>query len=181
MRVAFIANVLMFFTGVVGWYVADSAALLADALDMLADASAYAVAWLAITRSTQFQQHAARWSAVMLIILGIGVLVEAGHRFLYGGEPHGLLIVAFSVLSLIVNGSVLTMLSAYRHSEQVHLRATWADTRADVIVNVSVLLSGVLIALTGYRSIDWIVGAAIGIYVIREGIEIWQDAGDEDD
>lgn len=179
MRTAFIANVFMVFTGAIGWYLADSAALMADALDMLADASAYALAWFAINRSMRFQQRAAHWSAALLIILGIGVLVEAANRYLHGSEPHGGLILAFSTLSLIVNASVLRMLSAYRHSEEVHLKATWIDTRADVIVNISVLLSGLLIALTGYRSIDWIVGAAIGIYVIREGIEIWQEASED--
>lgn len=181
MRIAFTANVAMFLTGLIGWYLADSAALLADSLDMLADASAYVIAWLAISRSEVFQQRAARWSGALLIILGIGVLAEAGNRFLHGGEPQGWLILAFSILSLIVNGSVLKMLSVYRHSAEVHLKATWIDTRADVIVNISVLLSGLLIALTGYRAIDWIVGIGIGLYVIREGIEIWQEAKDGDD
>lgn len=80
MRIAFTAKVLMGFTGDIGRYMADSVALMADALDMLADASAYAVAWLASNRSIQFQQRAARLSAALLIILGMGVLVEAGNR-----------------------------------------------------------------------------------------------------
>lgn len=180
MRIAFTANLAMFVTGLIGWYLADSTALLADALDMLADASAYVIAWLAITRSNAFQRHAAHWSGALLIFLGVGVLVEAGNRFLHGGDPQGWLMLAFSVLSLIVNGSVLNVLSAYRHSSEVHLKATWTDTRADVIVNISVLLSGLLIALTGYRQIDWIVGIGIGLYVIREGIEIWQEDDDDD-
>lgn len=181
MPIAFLANVAMFVTGLIGWRVADSAALLADALDMLADASAYVVAWLALTRSLSFQQYAARWSGTLLVILGVGVLIEAGSRFLYGGEPQGRLMLAFSALSLLVNSSVLAMLSVYRRSAQVHLRATWLDTQADVIVNVSVFLSGLLIALTNYRPIDWLIGIAIGLYVIREGIEIWQEAGNDDD
>jgi cation diffusion facilitator family transporter len=181
MRIAFLANVAMFVTGLIGWRVANSAALLADALDMLADASAYVVAWLALTRSLSFQQHAARWSGTLLVILGVGVLIEAGSRFLYGGEPQGRLMLVFSVLSLFVNSSVLAMLSVYQRSAQVHLRATWLDTRADAIVNVSVFLSGLLIALTNYRPIDWLIGIAIGCYVLREGIEIWQEAGNDDD
>lgn len=39
MRIALAANLLMFFIGITGWYVAESTGLLADAFDMLADAS----------------------------------------------------------------------------------------------------------------------------------------------
>jgi Co/Zn/Cd efflux system component len=58
------------------------------------------------------------------------------------------------------------------------LRATWRDTRADVLVNIGVLLSGAAIALTGYRYFDLIAGIAISLYVIHEGAEIWRDAND---
>jgi len=37
------------------------------------------------------------------------------------------------------------------------------------------LLSGVLVALSGWRYADLIVGAAIGIYVIKEAIEILRE------
>ena len=40
LRIAFAANLVMFAIGVVGRHVADSTSLLADAFDMLADASA---------------------------------------------------------------------------------------------------------------------------------------------
>lgn len=180
MRIAFGANLVMFVVGLVGWHVGDSAGLLADALDMLADASGYAVAWIAIGRSRQFQTNAARWNGTMLIVLGVGVIGEVIHRFIVGSTPHGLAIFAFATLSLVVNGGVLVMLKAYRDSKDVHLKATWIDTRADVIVNASVLLSGAAIAITGYRQIDLLVGFAIALYVIKEGVEIWEEANDND-
>ena len=83
----------------------------------------------------------------------------------------------FAALSLVVNGTVLRMLSRYRHSKEPHLRATWVDTRADVMVNIVVLVSGVLIALTGYHWIDLLTGVAISLFVMHEGIEIWSDSG----
>ena len=143
---------------------------------MLADASGYIVAFLAIGRSAKFKINAARWNGAMLILLGLGVVGEAVHRFIAGSEPLGLVIVGFSLLSLVVNGAVLVMLSQYRYTEELHLKATWRDTRADVLVNVGVLISGVAIAITGYSVIDSIVGLAIGAYVIKEGYEIWEEA-----
>ena len=114
----------------------------------------------------------------MLILLGLGVVGEAVHRLFAGSEPQGLFIIGFAALSLVVNGAVLMMLSRYRNTSEVHLKATWKDTRADVLVNVGVLVSGALIAITGYGEIDSIVGLAIGLYVIKEGFEIWSEADD---
>ena len=178
MRIALFANLAMFLTGLVGWYLADSASLLADAFDMLADASGYIVAMLAIGRSALFKQNAARWNGTMLILLGAGVIGEVVHRYFVGSEPRGVLIIAFAILSLIVNGSVLRMLACYRDSPEIHLRATWIDTRADVVVNLGVLLSGIAITVLRYQSIDLVTGLAIGAYVIKEGLELWEDANE---
>ena len=174
MAIALSANTCMCLVGLVGWYAAQSTALLADAFDMLADASGYGVAWLAIGRSMRAQQRAARWNAGMLFLLGVVVIGEVAERWIRGSEPQGFLIVAFAALSLVVNGGVLIMLSPYRRAEQVHLRATWVDTRADVLVNLAVLVSGAAIAATGWRQIDLLVGLAISLYVIKEGWEIWE-------
>lgn len=176
MSIALVANLMMFVIGIVGWRFAGSTSLLADALDMLADASGYVVALLAIGRSAKFKLNAARWNGSMLILLGLGVVGEAIHRFIAGSEPLGVFIIGFSLLSLVVNGAVLIMLSRYRNTEELHLKATWRDTRADVLVNLGVLISGIAIAITGYSVIDPIVGLAIGLYVIREGYEIWEEA-----
>jgi Co/Zn/Cd efflux system component len=60
-------------------------------------------------------------------------------------------------VSLLVNTTVLRMLGRYREGE-VHLRATWIFTRVDVIANVGVMLSGLLVLLTGSRFPDLIGG-----------------------
>ncbi len=174
LRIAFAANIAMFVVGLIGWRLANSTALLADAFDMLADATAYAVAHWAVGRSTQDQKIAARWSGGTLIALGLGILAEVIHRWLRPPEPEGIVIMGFAALSLVVNGLVLRMLSTYRNAPELHLRATWVDTRADVLVNVGVLASGAAIAVTDYWRIDLLAGAAIGMFVIHEGIEIWR-------
>ena len=148
----------MFVVGLIGWRIARSTALLADAFDMLADATGYAVAYWAVGRAKLYQQMAARWSGAMLMALGLSIIGEVIHRLFRPDEPAGVLIMAFATLSLVVNGLVLRMLSKYRHAPDPHLRATWVDTRADVLVNVGVLVSGAAIAWTGYRVIDLLTG-----------------------
>ena len=82
---------------------------------------------------------------------------------------------AVAFVSLLVNATVLRMLGRYREGE-VHLRATWIFTRIDVIANVGVMLSGLLVLLTGSRFPDLVVGGAIGVYVMKEAFEILGEA-----
>ena len=86
---------------------------------------------------------------------------------------------AVAFVSFLVNSNVLRMLGRYRESE-VHLRATWIFTRADVIANVGVMLSGLLVLLTGSRFPDLVGGAAIGVYVIKEASEIVSEAREDE-
>jgi len=59
-------NATMFIVGVVAGLVGQTSSLIADALDMLADASAYAIALGAIGRSTRFKAGAATLSGSLL-------------------------------------------------------------------------------------------------------------------
>jgi len=156
---------------------AQSTGLLADALDMLADAGAYAIALAAIGRSQLFKARSAAVNGAVVMLLGLGVLVEVGRRAIYGSEPQSTWMMGIAALALAVNVSILLILRPLQQGE-VHLRATWICTRADVVANAGVIVSGVLVAATGFRMADLIVAAAIGIYVIKEAIEILREARD---
>ena len=160
--------------GIAGW-VAQSTGLLADALDMLSDAAAYAIGLAAIGRAAKFKANAAMLSGGVLLLLGLGLLVEVGRRAISGSEPASGWMIGIALLSLVVNVAVLRMLVPLR-SGDVHLRASWIFTRADVVANVGVVLSGVLVALTQSRYPDLIVGTMIGLYVVREAFEILGEA-----
>ncbi|MEW9900850.1 cation transporter [Chitinivorax sp. PXF-14] len=176
LRLALGLNAAMFVIGMAAGLWAQSSGLMADALDMLADASAYALALLAVSRGAVFKRNAARWSGALLLILGVGIVLDVVRRGLYGSEPLGPAMMAFSLASLAVNVTVLRMLDKFRHGE-VHLRATWIFTRVDVIANIAVFASGLLVWLTGLRMADLLVGFAIGLYVAKEAIEILREAG----
>ena len=60
----------------IGW-VAQSTGVLADALDMLSDATAYAIGLLAIGRSALFKRRAAQLSGTVLLVLGLFTRLSA--------------------------------------------------------------------------------------------------------
>jgi Co/Zn/Cd efflux system component len=107
------------------------------------------------------------------------VVIEAVRRAVVGAEPEGWIIVGMATLSLLVNATVFRMLAKYRDGE-VHLRATWIFTRADVVANLGVILAGFLVLATGTAWPDLVIGVAIGLYVIREAVEILRDARQQD-
>ena len=160
--------------GFAGW-IAQSTGLLADALDMLSDATAYAIGLVAIGRTARFKANAAFASGGILLLLGIAVVVEVGRRAINGSEPEGGWMIGIALLSLLVNTYVLRKLSPMRGGD-VHLRASWIFTRADVVANLGVIASGVLVALTHSRYPDLVIGTLIGLYVIREAFEILSEA-----
>ena len=175
LQIALGLNATMFAVEVTAGIIGNSMGLVAEGLDNLTDAAAYGIAMLAITRGAMFKARAATVSGLVLLLLGVGVLVEVGRRAFYGEAPDGLLMLVVAAVSLGVNGSVLRMLSKYRHGD-VNLRATWIFTRADVIANLALIVSGAVVLWTGFRAIDLIVGAGIGCYVIKESVEILRDA-----
>lgn len=160
--------------GIAGW-LSQSTGLLADALDMLSDATAYAIGLVAIGRSLRFKANAAYASGVVLLLLGVGVLIEVARRAVTGSEPEGGWMVGVSLVSLAVNVAVLRVLSPFRRGG-VNLRASWIFTRADVVANIGVILSGALVALLGTRYPDLIIGTLIGLYVTKEAFEILSEA-----
>ena len=102
--IALVLNAAMAVIGGIAGWVAQSTGLLADALDMLSDASAYAIGLVAIGRSAKFKANAAYASGSVLLLLGIGVLVGlTATRFpdLVIGTLIGLYVVreAFEILS----------------------------------------------------------------------------------
>ena len=175
LQIALGLNAVMFVVEVATGIIGNSMALVAEGLDNLTDATAYWIAMLAITRGVMFKARAATVTGVILFLLGVGVVIEVARRAFSGEAPDGLLMLIVATISLAVNTTVLRMLGNFREGD-VHLRATWIFTRADVIANLALIVSGAVVLWTGFRAIDLIVGAGIGCYVIKESLEILGDA-----
>ena len=175
LMIALALNALMAVVGGVAGWIGQSTGLLADALDMLSDAAAYAIGLAAIGRSARFKAHAATASGIALLVLGLGLLLEVVRRIGAGAEPESGWMIATATLSLAVNLTVLRLLAPLKQGE-VHLRATWIFTRADVIANVGVIAAGVLVLLLGSPYPDYVIGSLIGLYVVKEAVEILSEA-----
>ncbi len=98
-----IINAVMFATELALGILAESAGLIGDSLDMLADAGVYGLSLYAVGRSLQKQSSAARVSGVLQVMIGVCVLLEVLRRFLLGSDPQSLLMMTVASVALLAN------------------------------------------------------------------------------
>lgn len=116
-------NGVMFFVEFgLGLY-SDSTALIADSLDMLADASVYGIALYAVGRSIKTRISAAHISGLFQVILGLGVLADISRRLIVGSEPVSMFMIGIGIVALIANLVCLKLIYKHRTGD-VHMRAS---------------------------------------------------------
>ncbi len=179
-------NAVMFFIELLtGWW-AQSSALMADSLDMLADATVYGISLYAIGKSITHKNQAARLSGYLQAVLGLMMLFEIIRRIIWGSEPVAGIMLVVSVVALVVNIICLALITKHKDDE-IHMRASWIFSKNDVIANIGVLLGGGLVWLLNSRWPDIIVGLVISLIILQgaahilkavSGVENEQTTGD---
>ncbi len=164
-------NALMFAVEIVTGIVAKSAGLLADSLDMFADAAVYGLALYAVGRSARAKLKTAHIAGWIQAALAIGALFEVVRRFIRGSEPEPPLIMAMAFLALIANVTCLWLVSKHRDGG-THMKASAIFSANDVLANVGVILAGALVAWSGSPYPDLAIGAAIAVIVLSGAVRI---------
>ncbi len=153
LRLVLAVNAIMFMVEITIGILAESTGLAADSLDMLADASVYAVSLYAVGRAASVKRTAATASGLLQIILGVGILIEACRRCFFGGEPVGVAMIAMGCVAFAANALCLWLLAKHRHGD-VNFRASWIFSANDVIANAGVIASGILVVALGSQVPD---------------------------
>ena len=171
-------NALMFVVEITLGIWAESTALIADSLDMLADATVYGIGLYAVGKPVLSKVRVAHTSGIFQIFLGSVVVVDVIRRFIYGSEPEPLIMLVVGTVALIANLICLKLIFRHRHGE-VHMRASWIFSKNDVIANVGILLAAGLVYVLDSRYPDMVIGLMIAVIVIRGGFSIVRDASKE--
>lgn len=178
LRILFAANAAMFAIGIIAGTMARSTALVADSLDMFADAAVFGISLNAIGKSQAKKINAAFLSGIFQTTLASLVLIDVARRSIGGSEPESSLMMGIALLSLIVNSYCMFLMAKHRH-EEVHMRSSWIFLSNDVLANIGVIMAGFLVNLLNSRFPDLIIGFIIAIAVMRGGIKIIRDARSE--
>lgn len=171
LRILLLINFVMFVFEIgIGFY-AQSAGLVADSFDMLADAIVYSMSLFAVGRSIQLQYKVAKLSGWFQLLLAAVAFSEVIRRLIFGSEPNSALMMGISVIALAANITCLLLLMKHREGS-VHMRASWIFSTNDVLANIGVILAGGLVYLFKSPIPDFIIGLIIAIVVARGAITI---------
>lgn len=162
---ALLINVGLFVVEFGAGLLARSMGLVADSLDMLADASVYALSLVAVGGSTQRKKGLAAGSGYLQLGLAIVGLLEVSRRFLVNEAlPDVTTMIIVSALALAGNTATLLVLGRAK-SEEAHFQASWIFTANDIKVNGLVIASAIIVAITANAAADLLAGAAIFLIV----------------
>mgnify|MGYP001810046066 FL=1 len=173
--VVLVINAAMFVVELAVGLRAGSTGLIADSLDMLADAGVYGLSLGAVGRNMTQQRRTAVLSGRLQIILAIWVLLDVLRRTVLGSEPISALMVGIGALALLAN--LLCLVLVRRHREGgVHMRASVIFSTNDTLANLGVIVAGLLVAWSGSRIPDLLIGSAISLLVLNGGRRILREA-----
>jgi len=171
LRVLLALNAAMFVVELGAGWLAQSTGLLADSLDMLADAVVYGLALRAAGRAPARKLSAAHASGWLQLALALGAFLEVARRAALGSEPEPPTMIGVSALALAANVACLALIHRHRH-RGAHMRASYIFSANDVLANLGVIAAGALVAATGSHLPDLVIGAAIAGLVLRGALRI---------
>jgi Co/Zn/Cd efflux system component len=158
---AFVINAGFFIGELTIGLVSQSMGLVADALDMGADASVYALSLAAVGTAVARKKQLARTSGFLQLGLATIGLVEVIRRFVTDNElPDPTSMIVMSLLALA--GNIATLLVLHRiRSGEAHIQASWIFTANDIKVNGLVIAAAFGVIVTDSQTPDLIAGGII--------------------
>ncbi|WP_374322910.1 cation transporter [Brevundimonas sp.] len=176
--VVLILNAALFVGLGIGGLLADSSALLANALDNASDSAVYLISFLAVGRALIWKIRAARASGILLLIFAAGVLLDVLRRTLMGTEPIGWTMMGMAVVAAIVNLVCLELIRRQR-SDDVNMKAAETFSFNDFASNGGILAAGGLVLWLNQSWPDLVVGVIVAGIALKGGIDILRDARSE--
>jgi cobalt-zinc-cadmium efflux system protein len=178
----------------VGGVLANSLALLADAGHMLADVAAIALA-LIVTHVAQrpataersfgllrLEILAALANGIALVVIAIGVVLEAWRRLAAPLPVHGGLLLGVAGIGLAANlAGALVLHRGHRHS--LNERGAYLHVVSDLLGSVGAVAAGAVVLATGWTAADPLISALIALLIlasawrlVRESVDVLLEA-----
>ena len=173
---------------VVGAFLTGSLALLADAAHLLTDTFGLFLALVAARLALRPPSPQRTWGyrraevlaaggqSAILLAVGVYALVEGIQRLVDPPDvsPRGLLV--FGVIGLVGNLVAMAVLHSGR-TANLNMRAAFLEVVNDAVGSVAVIVSGLVIAATGWTRTDAVAGILIVALIVPRAVVILREAG----
>jgi cobalt-zinc-cadmium efflux system protein len=173
----------------VGGWLAHSLALLADAGHLLTDVAALGlslvVAHIAHRPATAERTYgllrleilAALVNGAALIVISLGIAVEAYRRWRTPGEVQGALLFAVAGLGLAANAAGAAILH-HGHDHSLNQRGAYLHIVSDLLGAAGALAAGAIILATGWVRADSLVSALIALLILGSAWRLVKESTD---
>jgi cation diffusion facilitator family transporter len=170
-------NGAMFFVEFIAGWIGQSSGLMADSLDMLADAMVYLVGLYAVGKAIEYKAKAALFNGSLQLLLAGFILFDVLMRIINGSQPQTAVMLWVSLLALGVNLFCFVLLSRYRAGD-INMRASWICSRNDMVANVGVIVSAGLVVWLNSAIPDLVIGGIIALVIVQSSWKIVAEAKD---
>jgi cobalt-zinc-cadmium efflux system protein len=190
LTVALGISATVFLAELIAGLLSNSLALLADAGHVFADVAGMGAAlfaiWLATRRPTaersfglyRLEIIAATGNALLLLGVAAFIVVEAIRRLEEPPEVQAGLIMVVAIGALVANAGSLLLLRRGSH-ESLTLRGAYLEVLGDMLGAAAVLVSAIVVILTGFNRADAIASLLIAVMIVprtwgllRESIDV---------
>jgi len=165
---------------VVFGYLANSLALVSDALHNFADVVALLLAWgaavLARKLPTELHTYGYRRASILaalanagLLLLGVGaIVVEAIDRLRAPAPVAGTTVIWVAALGILINGAT-ALLFMRGSAHDLNIRGAYLHMAADAVVSFGVVIAALVITLTGWLWVDPVTSLVVAALVLVSG------------
>ncbi|MGT2807960.1 hypothetical protein DIX60_03655 [Streptococcus iniae] len=167
-----IINIAFFILEELAGYYLHSLGLAADGLDMLADSFVYGLALFAVGKSLLFKKKVSALAGYFQLILALLGFLQVIYRCLnhdYLPNPLGMFVIA--LMALLANLISYYMVLKVDQTE-VHIKASKLFTSNDIVINIGVMLSSLLVYFFQSPIPDLIIGSLIFALVLKGALKI---------
>ena len=175
--VAVALNLAFVIVEAVAGFMGHSLGLLSDAGHNLSDVFSLLLAMIALklasSHATKRFTYGHRKASVLIsllnaiiLLVAVGaIIVESVEKFFTPTEVNGTLIIWTAAVGIVINGLTAWALSRQQQHD-INTRGAFLHMLADTLVSVGVVVSGVVINLTGWTLVDPIIGLVIAVVIL---------------
>ena len=170
--IVLIINFAFFLIEMLSGFYSCSMGLVADSLDMLADALVYGMSIIAVGRIGKQKKRVALFSGLIQIVLAVSGLLEVIRRvFDVDMIPDSSTMIAVSGLALVANSFCLWILHRMK-SKEAHIQASLIFSANDIIINAGVIIAAFFVWLFDSKIPDLLIGLTVFFIVIKGALRI---------
>ena len=104
-------------------------------------------------------------NAIILLVAVGAIIVESVRKFMHPADVNGTLIIWTAAIGIVINGLTAWVLSRQQQHD-INTRGAFLHMLADTLVSIGVVISGVVINLTGWTLIDPLIGMVIAVVIL---------------